>query len=117
MATANPNLHVFSPEQHHVATRPMPNPFVHRRPSREQGMALEKLAHAIEYLVDSRSIEAGVHPGGTEAVLLLMRSSRDLFAQCKIVVPTSERLRRWVHRTLPFAPAPSPDETWTQQPC
>ncbi len=62
----------------------------------QQGRALEMLGHAVEYLVDSRMFgdEAGFRSEG-EAVQILMRMSRAVFAECPEVVPLRERVARW----------------------
>lgn len=64
-------------------------------------MALEKLGHAIEYLVDSRL--AMVHDlpddltarADTEATQILMRLSRTVFAECAEIVSLRRRLWAW----------------------
>ena len=74
---------------------------VRRRPTPEQGRALEMLGHAVEYVVDSRLY---LPAGGAElsdelAVQLLMRLSREVFAECAQVVPLRRRLR-WIARWM-----------------
>jgi len=64
-------------------------------------MALEKLGHAIEYLVDSRL--AIIHDlpdeltarADAEATQILMRLSRAVFAECAEIVPLRRRLWAW----------------------
>lgn len=63
----------------------------------EQGRALETLGHAVEYLVDSQLFEVG---GGSnrddhEAVQILMRLSRAVFAECPEAVSLRRRMRGW----------------------
>ena len=72
---------------------------VRRRPTPQQGRALEVLGHAVEYLVDSRLyLDSGIsQPSDGLAVQLLMRLNREVFAECPQVVPISRRLRRWLH--------------------
>src|ERR1700677_2678264 len=55
-----------------------------RCPTMIQGRALETLGHAIEYLVDSRMHrDRGVScPADSEAEQILMRLSREVFAEC-----------------------------------
>jgi hypothetical protein len=70
---------------------------IRRRPTPEQGRALEMLGHAVEYLVDS-----GLYRGDQSdelAVQMLMRLNREVFAECAEVVPLRRRLRRrWADR-------------------
>ena len=71
---------------------------IRRRPTQTQGQALEKLGHAVEYLVDSRMVL--IHEPSTradaEALDILMRLSRAVFAECEEIVPVGRRLRQWV---------------------
>ncbi len=98
MSTALANLSEsdFQVELAHVRRL---NPMIRRRPTLEQGRALEMLGHAVEYLVDS-----GLYRGGQElsdelAVQTLMRLSREVFAECAEVVPFRRRVRRrWAGR-------------------
>jgi hypothetical protein len=62
---------------------------IRRRPTRSQGHALEKLGHAIEYLVDSRvHRDVGISsPAESVAEQLLMRLSREVFAECEEIAP------------------------------
>lgn len=83
--------------------RPKPAP-VRRRPTHEQGRGLEVLGHAIEYLVDSE-LNAGPDTRSAptpEATQMLMRLSREVFADCREVVPfwqnISVRFHRFVDR-------------------
>ena len=79
-------------------SRPAKRAAIRRRPSPEQGTALETLGHAIEYLVDSRLsvIDEPATLADTEAVEILMRLSRSVFAECSEVVPLRRKLRRWL---------------------
>ncbi len=72
--------------------------WVYRRGSREQGRALEAIGHAVEYLVDSRLFQVGDHNrrAEQEAVQILMRLSRAVFAECPEVVSLRKRLKRWL---------------------
>jgi hypothetical protein len=81
----------------------VPAPCRSRQPTRrrgtlEQGRALEALGHAVEYLVDSRLFHAGeLNPVDEhEAVQILMRLSRAVFAECPEVVSLRRRMRQWV---------------------
>jgi hypothetical protein len=68
-----------------------------RRGSPAQGLALESLGHAVEYLVDSRMFLLGEHnrAAESEAVQILMRMSRQVFAECPVVEPAFSGLRRF----------------------
>ncbi len=72
---------------------------VRRRPNQLQGQALEILGHAIEYLVDSRMVNASGNriEYNRDAVELLSRSSREIFDGCAVVVPLSERFKDWLY--------------------
>lgn len=77
---------------------------VRRRGSVDQGRALESLGHAVEYLVDSRLFQTGDvnQRSEQEAVQILMRMSRAVFAECPEVISIQTRLRRWLKgRLLP----------------
>ena len=67
-----------------------------RRPSRLQGRSLEILGHAIEYLVDSQLyLNPGVSPQAeVEARQILMRLSREVFAECPEIIPLRLKLKR-----------------------
>jgi hypothetical protein len=62
-----------------------------RRPTVIQGHALEVLGHAIEYLVDSRMHrDKGISSqADSVAEQVLMRLSREVFAECAKVVPAA----------------------------
>ena len=77
---------------------PVVNKAVRRRGSLQQGFALETLGHAVEYLVDSRLFaqsEADAR-SDQEAIQLLMRMSRAVFAECPEVLPLRRRLGLWI---------------------
>jgi hypothetical protein len=71
---------------------------IRRRPSPYQGRALEKIGHAVEYLIDSRAalICEPVTKADTEAVEILMRLSRIVFSECEEIVPVTQRLKAWM---------------------
>ena len=71
---------------------------IRRRPSPQQGRALEALSHAIEYLVDSRmaQVDEPATRGDGEAINLLMRLNRNVFTECAEVVPMGRRLKAWI---------------------
>jgi hypothetical protein len=99
---------------HHITTTPATSrrakPGSHvlrRRPTRQQGLALEKLGHAIEYLVDSQLY---LNPGATpqadvEATQILMRLSREVFAECREAAPATPSILRLLHLFAPSHPA------------
>jgi hypothetical protein len=90
--------HIFA---HHIASpsssrRTKSASQILRRPSKQQGRALETLGHAIEYLVDSqlhRTTPAAAPPD-TAASQLLMRLSREVFAECREIVPVRRKLKQ-----------------------
>ncbi|HEY0308023.1 MAG TPA: hypothetical protein VGB94_07670 [Acidobacteriaceae bacterium] len=70
-----------------------------RRPNREQGIALEKLGHAIEYLIDSsmsrcEGLATDTQSHDFEAVRIMMRLNCEIFAECEPVTTISERICR-----------------------
>jgi hypothetical protein len=69
---------------------------VRRRGNQQQGQALEFLGHAIEYLVDSRLFTKDEREAqdDAEAVQILMRMSRAVFAECAEVISPGRRLKR-----------------------
>ena len=78
-----------------------------RRPTASQGHALEVLGHSIEYLVDQRMRrDAGLSaPADSVAEQVLMRLSREVFAECAKVVPAPtlrSRLSAVLNRLLGF---------------
>lgn len=81
-----------------------------RRGTAEQGRALEALGHAVEYLVDSRlfTLDQAAVRSDDEAVQIMMRLSRAVFAECPEVVSVRRKLRMWLVERL--AGAPSLDE-------
>jgi len=70
-----------------------------RRISPEAGRALEKLGHAIEYLIDEY-----VHSDGfltardprVEAVQLLISINREIYFSCPVVQGPVDRFRGWL---------------------
>jgi hypothetical protein len=71
----------------------------------DQGRALEKLGHAIEYLVDSRLHRRSGsspldNPDDREAEQLLAHLSRTVFADCREVAPPMQRLKTWLLKWL-----------------
>lgn len=84
------------------AARPVPQPpqkaaYVRRRGSIAQGQALETLGHAVEYLVDSALFlrETSDSRAHQDAVQILMRASRNVFAECPEVLSLRSRFSQW----------------------
>ena len=75
---------------------------VARRPGREQGMALEVIGHAVEYLIDSRMFltETPYNKAEQEAVQMLMTASRLVFEDCAPIIPLRTRASEWLQRTF-----------------
>lgn len=74
---------------------------VSRTPGKSQGRALEVLAHALEYLVDSElNHESKNQLAVQEAAQLLAEKSRAVFAECPEVVTLSQRIKRWLPEFL-----------------
>lgn len=74
---------------------------VRRRPGKTQGKALEILAHALEYLVDSGYDQGNLgSPEAQEAVQLIAQKSRAVFAECPEIVSWSQRFTRSLPRFL-----------------
>lgn len=76
-----------------------------RRVSPADGMALEKLAHAIEYLTDELTLECMTAPrdafqpaGAIAAIELLKKRNREIYLACPIQPTFGERLRSWLSR-------------------
>lgn len=73
-----------------------------RRASIAQGQALESIGHAVEYLVDQRMFEMNESNARAdqEAIQILMRMSRAVFAECREVVPLGTRVSLWFGKGL-----------------
>lgn len=81
-----------------ISSAVAPKPVVRRRCNEYQGRALEKLGHAVEYLVDSRMAMIG-EPAtkcDADALDILMRLSRCVFSECTEIVPVGQRFKRWM---------------------
>ena len=74
-----------------------------RRPSMDQGHALESLGHAIEYVYDSRVYRNGgeMSPSDVEAVQVLIRLSREVFVECREVASARTGLKLFWHKLWP----------------
>jgi|GEM_PF-6507001 len=71
-----------------------------RRVDPEQGRALEMLGHAIEYLVDSRLYDTRETPADADAVQVLMSCSREVFAECEVVVSWHHKMQQALRKKL-----------------
>jgi hypothetical protein len=66
--------------------------------SREQGSALLKVGHAIEYLVESRLVNQQVTTlAEREALAILLRANLNVYNEGAEVVTLATRLRSWFH--------------------
>jgi len=66
--------------------------------TREQGIALLTISHAIEYLLDSRlSQREGPTSAEREALAILLSANLSVYREGAEVVPFSTRLRQWFH--------------------
>jgi hypothetical protein len=99
---ATPNQPRMSSVLAERRVRTVPVKIERRRAGREQGVALERLAHAVEYLVDSRMFLTSVPytRSEDEAVKILMGLNRQVFEECPIVVGLGTRLRNGIRRML-----------------
>ncbi len=81
--------------------RPRNAQAISRRPGREQGLALEQLGHAVEYLIDSRMFLTGIAYTRAEeqALQILMAASREVFEGCPAIVPWRKALGGWFGRS------------------
>jgi len=74
---------------------------VRRRITPEAGRALEKLGHAIEYLVDEfvhDGCRCGEDRGRLLAIQLLASKNRQIYFSCVIIPTLGERVRRMFRR-------------------
>ncbi len=79
-----------------------------RRPTVQQGIALEILGHAIEYLVDTNFYhQRSDVPAVKDAIAILKQSNREVFAEAPEVLPAGARAMRWLrsHRSTPVLAA------------
>ena len=83
-----------------------------RRPNKPQGRALEILGHAIEYLVDQQrhrdsDAESQSFPSEADApaIQILMRLSREVFAECPETASARPSLKQRLLRLFPAAEA------------
>ena len=87
----------FGEPTHVVLKRVERSRYIRRRGSAAQGRALERLGHAVEYLVDSGMFLRDERNRRDEdaAIQILMRLSRAVFAECPEIVPVGQRLGNW----------------------
>ncbi len=71
---------------------------IRRRPSPQQGRALEILGHAIEYLLDRYVLPTseGCEVADVDAAQLMMRLNLEIFRECPEFVPLYQRICRWI---------------------
>ena len=103
-------LHPLSPLSEFQAAQGLAASRARRRPTPEQGAALECLGHAVEYLVDE-SLRSGdtIDPGVTEAVHLLSAASRAVYLSCAELPRTKEaRAGRTTHVLWKWLPSSPP---------
>ena len=93
-------LEPFAPPVSAPKARPRNVQAVSRRPSREQGRALEQLGHAVEYLIDSRMFLTGIAYTRAEeqALQVLMGASREVFESCPATISWSGSMSGWIGR-------------------
>ena len=74
--------------------------------SREQGLALLTVGHAIEYLVQSRLIQQPTTTGAErEALAILLNANLSVYNEGAEIVPVVSRLRRWFHGGTAMKPS------------
>jgi len=107
---------------HHIQVQPIANApgaarrdragshLLRRRPNKPQGRALEILGHAIEYLVDQQLHRGSVAESQTfpsradaPAIHILMRLSREVFAECPETASPRPSLKQRLLRLFPAA--------------
>jgi hypothetical protein len=72
-----------------------------RRISPQAGQALEKLGHAIEYLVDQHAHEGSLlkwQQAHLEALSILKALNRQIYLECPIVPSLDDRIRQLFRR-------------------
>jgi len=73
-------------------------PTLRRCRTREQGIALMTVGHAIEYLVDSRLIKQENTTGAErEALAILLNANLSVYNEGTEVRPLMSRFRQWFH--------------------
>lgn len=102
MSASSPSLPFLVPNLPASNKQTSGSPVIRRRPTMQQGRALETLGHAIEYLIDSRMflVNEPYTSADAAAVQQLSLCSREVFATCAEIVPVSTRLRLWAIERL-----------------
>jgi len=66
--------------------------------TREHGIALMTVSHAIEYLLDSRLVkQEETSPAEREALAILLTANLSVYRDGAEIVPFATRLRQWFH--------------------
>jgi hypothetical protein len=66
--------------------------------TREQGIALMTVSHAIEYLLDSRlAKQEETSNAEREALSILLTANLSVYREGAEIIPFSNRLRQWFH--------------------
>jgi hypothetical protein len=66
--------------------------------TREQGIALLTVSHAIEYLLDSRLVrQEETSDAEREALAILLTANLSVYREGAEIVPIASRLRQWFH--------------------
>ena len=66
--------------------------------TREQGIALMTVSHAIEYLLDSRLVkQEETTPAEREALAILLTANLSVYRDGAEIKPFATRLRQWFH--------------------
>jgi hypothetical protein len=99
LVTSANTPHVGVPE---TLTLTRERKLIRRRAGMSEGVALEVLGHAIEYLIDSRMflVNEPHTPAEADAIQILSRCSREVFVACPAVVSIGQRLRMWTAERL-----------------
>jgi len=92
----------FLPEAGHASAsshgKGTPRITLRRCRTREQGVALITVGHAIEYLVDSRLIKQQNTTGAErEALAILLNANLSVYNDGTEITPLMDRLREWFH--------------------
>jgi len=69
----------------------------------EAGRALEKLAHAIDYLMDEHANEGSLlkwEQAHLEALSILKALNRQIYLECPIVPSLDEKIRRFLRKWI-----------------
>ena len=81
---------------------PGSSPVIRRRSNLQQGLAIQILGNAVDYLLSSRMFLIDEPPtkADADAVHILMLLKRAVFTECEQVTETNRSLRQWMTRTL-----------------